>query len=496
MTTLTDSALIIALVHSASTAPTLLVGLIAGTMADIVERRSMIKCTQVALTVSAIVLAITVWLGAIGPASLLLLTFVVGTGFAFYLPTQQSAITDLVAPKELPNAVALASVAMNLARVVGPALAGAIAVILNPSWGLAICAALFVPMFFALPASTGDEAVSISVRERILSGAFTGLRYARYSNVLRALIARALGFGFCASVFWALLPLIARDHLGYGAGGFGLLSACFGVGAIVGATAMPYHLRQLSMNRIVTYGALLFALACVIIALTKEPTLAFFGTAAAGMAWVSVFSTLSAGMQSNAPRWVRARAVAIFLVVVQGSMALGSLLWGTVADSFGTAIALASAAGTLAFSQLVYRSTRVEMGDESKIEYRHQLLDINIVSEPSADDGPVLVQVRYQVEEKNRVEFLEAIRELGQARRRNGAKSWTLFRDLGHEIVFVESFLIRSWSEFIRLRSRITVVDRTLQQHVSDMQRENVPIQVSRLIAVKVPMSDERLDPL
>ena len=137
----------------------------------------------------------------------------------------------------------------------------------------------------------------------------------------------------CASAFWALLPVIARDQLGLGAGGFGLLSASFGIGAIVGAISIPGQLHRQSMNRVVTSGGVLWALAMFVVALTVDTWLALLGAGCAGAAWVYVFASLSAGTQSSAPAWVRARAVSMNLVATQGCLALGSAVWGGVASA-------------------------------------------------------------------------------------------------------------------------------------------------------------------
>src|SRR6185503_16685375 len=144
MATLTPSALMVALVQSASTAPTLLFGLFAGTLADIVDRRRVILVTQVLLFAAA------ARAGIVGPLTLLFLTFLVGAGFTFYLPAQQASINEMVTRSELARAVALGSVAFNVARAVGPAAAGAIAAALSSGATLVLGAFFFVPMFVAM----------------------------------------------------------------------------------------------------------------------------------------------------------------------------------------------------------------------------------------------------------------------------------------------------------------------------------------------------------
>lgn len=484
MATLTPSALMVALVQSASTTPTLLFGFIAGTLADIVDRRRVILVTQVLLFSASLVLGIAALIGIVGPLALLFLTFLVGAGFTFYLPAQQASINEMVARSELARAVALGAVAFNVARAVGPAAAGAIAAGLSSGSALVVGAFFFVPMFVAMRRAAPREVALPGVPERLLSGVMSGLRYVRHSAPMRALVVRNLAFSVCASAFWALLPVIARDQLGLGAGGFGLLSASFGIGAIVGAISIPGLLHRQSMNRVVTSGAHLWAFATLIVALTGITALALVGAFCGGMAWVYVFASLSAGTQSSAPAWVRARAVSMNIVATQGCLAIGSAVWGALASGVGTHWSLAASAVAVILLQWVYRGVRVEMGQEADVVPGVRLPELAIDAEPLPDDGPVLIQIEYRIDRDHRDTFLKAIQKVGPTRRRNGATSWRVFRDLGEEGRFVERYVIASWAEYVRLRSRMTMADSRLQQHVAESQRPDVPIRVSRLIGL------------
>jgi hypothetical protein len=179
---------------------------------------------------------------------------------------------------------------------------------------------------------------------------------------------------------------------------------------------------------------------------------------------------------------VRARAVAMSLVAMQASLALGSVLWGWLASVEGTRIALTAAAGTLlALLALGYR-VRVRMGEEGEVTPGLQLPDLVIAVEPLPDDGPVLIQVEYQINPENREAFLSAIQTIEPTRRRNGASNWRVFRDLGEDGRFVERFIIASWAEYVRLRTRMTVTDRQIQERVAQFQQPGAAIRISRLI--------------
>lgn len=484
MATLTPSALMVALVQTASTLPMLLFGLFAGTLADIFDRRQIILATHALLVAATVLLGIAAMTGHIGPASLLMLTFLVGTGFTFYSPAQQASVNDLVSRAELPRAVALGAVAFNVARAAGPALAGALTAWLSSGSASLASAFGFVAMIVAVRAQRRRERPLPGVPERLIYGMVSGLRYARHSPALLALILRNLLFSACASAFWALLPVIARDQLGLGAGGFGLLSGGFGAGAVIGALSIPRLLTLRSLNHVVTSGTLLWALAITQIAVTHLTAFALVGTFAAGMAWVAVFASLSAGTQSSAPAWVRARAVAMNLVAVQASLAIGSAIWGAFASFASVAIALGISAGAAVVLLALARRVKVGMGTESDVTPGAQLPELAIAVEPEPEDGPVLIQVEYRVDPQQRPAFLRAIHDVEPTRRRNGAASWRVFRDLGEDGRFVERFIIDSWAEYVRLRVRMTRADRRIQENVEQFQRPGVPVRISRLIGV------------
>jgi MFS family permease len=485
MATLTPSALMVALVQTASTAPALLFGLAAGTLADIVDRKKVILATQILLLTATALLGVATLAGIVGPVTLLALTFLIGCGFTFYMPAQQASVNGFVSRAELSRAVALGSVAMNLARAVGPAFAGAVAAGLGSGSALLVSAAFFSLMLIAIRRWRNREFTLPGVPEKILAGAKSGLRFFRHSPAMRALVSRNLSFSLCASALWALLPVIARDQLSLGAGGYGLLSAGFGVGAVVAALSMPRELQRRPLNSIVVSSVFLWAAASVMIAITRTAAIAVLGTCCAGMAWVGVLASLSAGTQSTAPAWVRARAVATNLMSTQASLALGSVVWGALASAADTRVALAVSAAAMMLLYLLNRRTRVEMGTEADVSPTTQLPDLAIAFEPLPDDGPVLIQIEYHIASEHRKDFLRAAHAAQRTRRRNGATSWRVFRDLSEEGRYVERFIIASWAEFIRLRQRMTVTDRKLQERVEALQRPGVPIRISRLIGIE-----------
>jgi len=490
MATLTPSPIMVALVQTATTAPALLFGFVAGALADIASRRRIIIVTQVALFASGATLGIAALLGLAGPVLLLLLIFTVGAGFVFYQPAQQASINELVGRSELSRAVALGAVAFNVARAVGPALAGIFAAWLGSGLALILAAVFFLPMALFMLRGARKSLALPGVPERLASGVQSGLRFARHSPAMRAFVLHNLTFALCASAFWAMLPLIARDLLKTDASGFGLLSATFGFGAVVGAMAMPRLLQKQSLHAVVASSIALWVASTVLLAVAFHKPFALVGAFGTGMAWVGVLASLSAGTQSTAPAWVRARAVGINLVAVQASIAIGSIVWGTIASFFGIRWSLGAAAAAMIVIYALTRRYTVTMGSEADTTPGARMADMVLASEPDPDDGPVLIQLEYRIDTENRDAFLRAIEEVGPTRRRNGATSWRVFRDLANDGRFVERFIIASWAEYVRLRTRMTVADRTVQDRVEALQRAEVPVRVSRLLGVALEHGD------
>ena len=483
MTTLTPSALMVALVQTASTAPSLLLGLFAGALADIADRRRVILVTQVILLLATMGLGAATLAGAVTPFALLAFTFVIGAGFTFYMPAQSASINDLVARVDVPRAVALGAVAFNVSRAVGPALAGAAVAWMSSGSALLASGVLFIVMIVAMRGLVTPPRPIRAMPETIMSGIESGLRYARHSPRMRALILHNVSFALCASALLALLPVIARDQLSLGAGGFGFLSASFGIGAVVSALLVPRGLHRTSLQTVVRFFTLLWVVGAALIASAGYTAAALLGAFATGASWTGVLSSLSAGTQTSAPAWVRARSVAMNLIAVQVSMALGSAFWGWLASLEGTRVAMLSAGGTLLVFLFLNRHVLLKMGNEADVTPSLHLPDLVIAVEPQPDDGPVLIQIEYRIDATNVERFLEFIHKVERIRRRNGASAWMVFRDLGEDGRFVERFIIRSWAEYVRLRTRMTMADRGLQDQVEGLQHDGVPVRVSRLIA-------------
>jgi MFS family permease len=349
MTSLTSSPMWVALVQVAVSLPVFLIALPAGALADIFDRRKFLLFTQALMVAAATVLGVMTLTRTVTPQILLVLTFLLGVGAVMNDPAWQSLTPDLVPPAKLASAVALNSAGFNIARAVGPALGGlVIATCLGTTTGSGRAFLINAFSFFGVilflyhwkPAKVEPRNATTT-----FMGAITiGLRYARQEPRIRTVLVRTLLFSVFASVFWALLPLIARK---FGAEGFGTMLAFFGLGALVGAGVLAQARRHLSPDAIIVYATLVFAIA--LCGLVRSPSLAVASafSAAAGLAWISILATLNLAAQTAAPAWVRARVISMYVLVLQGGLALGSAVWGAMASSSGVQFTLTFAAAAL-----------------------------------------------------------------------------------------------------------------------------------------------------
>jgi MFS family permease len=271
---------------------------------------------------------------------------------------------------------------------------------------------------------------------------------------------------FFSSALFALLPTVARS-VNQSAIGYGLLLGCFGAGAIAGALTMQWARARFSMEVIVSTGVVILGLVIATISgLHQLSTLApvmLLG----GAAWVTFISLINALVQNLAPDWVRARVLAIFILVYQGSFALGSATWGAIAQRAGLQVALASAGvGTIGSVMFAFFARLPDStGDLSP--WNHWRMPV-LVKElgTNLDQGPVLVTAEYTVIPERQAEFLKAIHEYSRIRRRDGAYRWGIFRDTEIRDRYIETFLVASLAEHLRQHERETLADHALEQRL------------------------------
>lgn len=465
MLSLSADPLDIALVQAASSLPMFLFALPSGVMADIVDRRKYLLFSQLWVFIAAAGLAVLSFTGHVTPAVLLVTTFLLSVGAAMSSPPFQAVVPDLVSKPELGAAVALNSLGVNISRAIGPALGGFLLSLAGPWMVFALNALSVVGVAWVLWRWRPAPTVQRLPPEHFFSAVRSGIRYVHAAPVLRNVLVRTVAFFVFGSAGWALLPLVARRELGLGPAGYGVMLACIGLGAIAGAILLPRLRQRLNADRLMVAASLTFALTMLALAFVRHFWLLNLFEFFTGFAWIAVLSTLNLGAQRSAARWVKARALAVYLTVFFGSMTAGSALWGQIASQFGTPTSLVVATlGMVLASATVFR-WKLEKDPDLNLDLSGQPLDGIEIDLPN-ERGPVLVSHEYIIDPHNAKAFLQAVHELRRVRRRAGAMSWAVYEDIERPGLFIETFLMGSWIEHLRQQERHTMNDLLLQSRV------------------------------
>ncbi len=484
MTQLTDSATLIALVQASNTLPIMLFALVSGALADIFDRRRLLLAAIGIMAAGSLLLAVVAWLGWLAPWSLLAFTFVIGVGQALYNPPWQASMGDLVPRADLPAAVTLNSVGFNLMRSVGPAAGGLIIAAFGAAAAFAVNAASYLPLLGAMLRWTPPPrpVPRTAAPEPLGPALAAGLRYVALSPNLMRVLARGALFGFSAVAVLALLPLIAKSHPEGGSLMLGLLLGCYGVGAIAGAALNTRIRATLSNERVVRLAFALFALSCLVLALTDNVWLQGLALMPAGASWVMALSLFNVTVQLSTPRWVVARALALYQTATFGGMAAGAWLWGAVAGARSVDEALLGAAALLVLGALAGHWF-------SQPEYGMLDLDpVNRFREPSlaldlrGRSGPIMVMVDYRIAAQDTPAFLRLMALRRNIRRRDGARNWALLRDLENPELWSESYHIATWDDYVRHNLRRTKADNTVTEALGALHQGEGSPQVHRMI--------------
>ena len=479
MTQMSPSPLIVALVQAATMAPMFLLLLPAGALGDMLDRRRLLILAQLWSVLGALALGLATLAGWISPTLLLVLTLALGIGAALALPSFQAVVPELVPREQLPAAVSLSSMGINIARAAGPALAGVVIATLGVGAVFVFNAVSFLFTAAVLWRWRRAAPASALPPEHFLSALRVGWRYASHNPPLFAVLVRSAAFFSFAAALWALLPLVGAQKMPQGANGYAILLSCLGAGAVIGALTLPRIRPLLSADALSILSTGLFALGAAAAALVDH----FYVVAAcmlpAGWAWLATLTTLNITARFSIAGWVMSRGLAINQMTFFGCQALGSVLWGQVAAMTSIPAALlASAAGMLAALALVPRFRLAAPAKEDLAPSLHWAEPMVRVDD-AKERGPVLTAVEYEIDPAGAAEFLAALAELKVARRRNGSYGWAVYQDLENPGRYTEQFFTDSWLEHLRQHQRNTLADKAVQDRVRAFHRGAQPPRVS-----------------
>jgi MFS family permease len=460
-----NAAALVSLVQVANTLPVMLLALPGGVLADSFDRRWLLFTVQVYFFVVGLLLAVLTFAGQMPAPLLLAFTFAIAIGAAVQLPSWQATIPEIVPRTQLRAATRLEMVGVNVARAGGPALAGVVIARFGVPWVFALNALSVIFLAIALLFWRRPSAGSQATRERFVPALRAGGRYVWHEPVVRRILLRAALFITPAMALWALLPVIASQRLGLGAAGYGALFGALGLGAIVAALVLGRVRDRLSTNGMLSAAGALYAAALAVIVLVPNFPAALATLVFAGLAWTTVISTLNAELQLFLPVWVRARGLAVYMVNFTGSMTVGALVWGLVAEGLGLVVAFLLAAVMMlagVVAGVVWKVPETGHLDREPAVYWGEP---RLAFDPELDSGPILVTVEYTITPEREAAFLEAMDHLRQSRRRTGATRWELYRDGDRPDRFIELFSVPSWEEHMRQHEgRLTAEDREVEE--------------------------------
>jgi len=464
MTTLSQSPLLVALLQSVDSLAVFLFSIPAGALADIVDRRPLAILTQAWLLAVALALGLLTLRGAMTPWLLLGLSFAMNIGVALDAPVWQAIVPELVPRSELPQAVALGGVSINIARAVAPAIGGLLIASVGPYAVFFLNAATFLFVIMVLARWRPSRPKPALPPERLVSAALHGLRYVRHSPELLSTFAAIGTVLFCGSCVLALLPIFARRELSLDSAGYGLLYGCFGLGAILSVALLPRARKKLSADAILTVGSIAFGIALLALAALPNAWWAAGTLLIGGIAWLSILTGLNVSVQTATPSWVRARVLSVYMVVFQGAIAVGSLVWGTLASKTNLRTPFLASGATMLLGAVVGRQRWFKLSGRipdltPSLHWPKPVL----VCEPAPEEGPVVVSTEYRVARENQAAFIEAAAHLRRRRQRSGAYEWHLFRDPAVPDRLLEIYLVDSWGDHLRQHERVTVDERNAE---------------------------------
>lgn len=463
MTSLSASPLAVAMVQVAGALPMFFLALPAGALADIVDKRRYLLWVQAWMACVALTLAVLTLTGWMSVPVLLILTLCMGIGTALMMPAWSAVTPEVVAKDALPAAIALSSLGVNVARAIGPALAGFLVSLSGPWLTFALNAVSFVAVMVALYCWKTEVATPLLPAERLMGAIRAGFRYARSAQPLQAVLLRTAAFFIGASAGMALLPILVRKELLGTAADFGVLLGCVGLGAVGGAMVLPKLRRGLSNSTIVAlascaYACVLFALAGVRDFAALIPVMLV-----SGAAWIAVLSSLQVAAQTAVPTWVRARALAVYILVFFGCSALGGIVWGAVASHWSLSVALTAGGAFLLIGVLATLAVKlpVTAADDlaPSMHWPAPVLDEHY----DCDRGPVMVTIDYDIPLENSEVFRRAMQFVGGMRRRNGSLSWGLMQDSENPRLWHEFFFDESWLDHLRHHGRVTRAEQRIE---------------------------------
>jgi MFS family permease len=478
MLELTDSATWVGLMAASATLPLLFLALAAGAVADMFDRRWVLVAAQTTMGASAAAMAVLTIMDRITPGVLLALGLMLGVGLAFNLPAWQATVPDLVPRGMVASAVALNSVAFNVARAVGPAIGGFLIVVAGPEVAFALNALSYLGVIVVLIVLAREMPTPDREETSMVNAIALGVRFARFTPAFRKVLTLAAMFAMTSAVVQSILPN-RTEELGGDAGTYGLLLGAMGLGALAGGFSRQFVASRLGASALPA-GVGLFGISGTFLGLAGSVELAVVALLVAGMAWVWTLATLNATAQMMSPEWVRGRAMSLYTLSFVGVLPLGSILAGAIAEQIGAdganiALGLSCAVVGFVIAPLL-RIPALDTVETPEFEENRRQPD-HVVTV----GGPVLITTNWNVDHNRLDDFLEVMKEVRLVRLRTGAYRWRLYREASDPHRLTELFLTVSWEEHMAQHRRIDDASAATLRKAREFDANGRPTTIHRI---------------
>jgi len=447
----------LSMMSSAGTLPFFLLTLPAGALADLADRRRLLRIFNCWLAGSAGMLAICSFLGGLSPAIILAGVFLLGTGFAFQAPVASASIPEIVGQEQLHSAIALGGIQMNLASIIGPAIGGLLVPLIGVTGVFAMNALAFVLVLFAVLTWKRKSEVLDTPLESFFDSLAGAIRYMRYAPGVQIVLLRNLTFGVLIGATPALIPVIGLKALHLDPIKLGFVFTCMGLGSLTAALFILEPARKkLTPNQMTLLSSIVLAASYALMAVVRNPQVFFIVAALAGVAWTVSASELWVAGQRVIPNWIRGRMNATHMMVSQGGISLAGLVWGALATTVGLEWALFSASALGIVIALTAKRWSIDFSTEFDLEPDPLPNELPYRYVPEADDGPVTTAIEIEVAPENQMRFIRLMKKIRLVFLRNGAFSARLDQDMDNPNRFRLQARYGSWAAVDRLDRRIT----------------------------------------
>ncbi|WP_251978764.1 MFS transporter [Salinicola avicenniae] len=460
-------AVLVAMIQVAAALPLVLLSIVTGVIADNYDRRKVMLFGLAIEVLGGAFITTVAFLGLLSPTLLIASILCVSLGGAITTPAWQAAVNEQVPRNLVSSAVLLNSVNYNAARAIGPAIGGLLLAAVGPAWIFLLNVLCFGGLIVALWRWRRAVLPKSLPPERLWEGVKAAMHFVQYSSVTRLVMLRAFIFGISASAIWALLPLLAHQHPSGNASLYGYMLGGLGIGAIAASTLVARARQRLGSSRLISIAALTLGVVMMTLGSIETLWVLFPALVIGGSCWIAAVASYNSAVQVLVPDWVKARALALYQTALYAGLTLGSLLWGQLADGLGVAMALLLAGILLIVSATLLISSRLPALDASGLTEAPEAHTENPDFDFDPARGSVMVTIEYRIDGDNLREFARAVRPLRKLRLRNGAKRWSLYRDIVDRDLWQEVFLVPNWLQHLRMLDRLTLDDRAIMDRVN-----------------------------